>query len=236
MLSKEIKVYIRFLILIFIDYYLFHLMGKMVGILFLLYIAYNFLKIFGLFTSAEVCTISFPSGIFYKKDYKNDYSKNMPYLEEIKTLVSKDETKKVNGVGFYYDNPQKTKREDCRCSLGIFHEKSHSLKPEYENLLLEKGYKKYEIECSKSLMVEWCYELGITFYFGIMKAYAALNKVLSDKNELRKLRIGNVPKDIVSVEYYEEGKVKFYYPTENVDKFLIYDEKQEIVGEREKAQ
>lgn len=114
--------------------------------------------------------------------------------------------------GLYYDDPKKVSQDKLRYIAGC-------CLPDEEGSRLEKeltsaGYKIIHFpDCGKAVMTEFPYRNMLSMMFAIWKVYPNLYHFYTKHNLHHKT--GPI------FEVYEEDKIRFYAPTDDVEKYFV---------------
>ena len=215
--------FIRLVLLLAVDIYIFIHFGKLYGLLGLGGIIFRFLHIFGFTRSPQIYKGTFNEGVAYLKDYQGSY-KNPEAYKEALNLINTYKLKDFKGIGIFYDKPGEVPEEKLRSSIGIYRKNQDSPEPvpkEFESYCQTNNYYSAELPKNSCIYSTWDYSNVFIMIIGIMKFYALITKNLEDALFRKMHKIKENPK--LCIELYEsESKMEFYIPIANEDKFFFY--------------
>ena len=215
--------FIRLVLLLAIDIYIFMHFGKLYGLLGLGGIIFRFLHIFGFTRSPQIYRGAFSEGVAYLKDYQGSY-KNPEAYKEAAYLINTYKLKDFLVIGIFYDKPGEVPEEKLRSSIGIYRRNQGFPDPvpkEFESYCQTNNYYSVDLPMNSCIYSTWEFSNSFTMVMGIMKFYALMKKNLEDAMFRKMYKIKENPK--VCIELYEsESKMEFYIPIANEDKFLVY--------------
>ena len=111
--------FIRLVLLLAVDIYIFMNFGKLYGFLGLGVIIFRFLHIFGFTRSPQIYRGAFSEGVAYLKDYQGSY-KNPEAYKEAAYLINTYKLKGFLVIGIFYDKPGEVPEEKLRSYIGIY--------------------------------------------------------------------------------------------------------------------
>ena len=215
--------FIRLVLLLAVDIYIFMNFGKLYGFLGLGVIIFRFLHIFGFTRSPQIYRGAFSEGVAYLKDYQGSY-KNPEVYKEAAYLINTYKLKGFLVIGIFYDRPGEVPEEKLRSSIGIYRRNQGFPDPvpkEFESYCQTNNYYSVDLPMNSCIYSTWEFSNSFTMVMGIMKFYALMKKNLEDAMFRKMYKIKENPK--VCIELYEsESKLEFYIPIANEDKFLVY--------------
>ena len=215
--------FIRLVLLLAVDIYIFMNFGKLYGFLGLGVIIFRFLHIFGFTRSPQIYRGAFSEGVAYLKDYQGSY-KNPEAYKEAAYLINTYKLKGFLVIGIFYDRPGEVPEEKLRSSIGIYRRNQGFPDPvpkEFESYCQTNNYYSADLPMNSCIYSTWEFSNSFTMVMGIMKFYALMKKNLEDAMFRKMYKIKENPK--VCIELYEsESKMEFYIPIANEDKFLVY--------------
>ena len=215
--------FIRLVLLLAVDIYIFMNFGKLYGFLGLGVIIFRFLHIFGFTRSPQIYRGAFSEGVAYLKDYQGSY-KNPEAYKEAAYLINTYKLKGFLVIGIFYDRPGEVPEEKLRSSIGIYRRNQGFPDPvpkEFESYCQTNNYYSADLPMNSCIYSTWEFSNSFTMVMGIMKFYALMKKNLEDAMFRKMYKIKENPK--VCIELYEsESKLEFYIPIANEDKFLVY--------------
>ena len=215
--------FIRLVLLLAVDIYIFMNFGKLYGFLGLGVIIFRFLHIFGFTRSPQIYRGAFSEGVAYLKDYQGSY-KNPEAYKEAAYLINTYKLKGFLVIGIFYDRPGEVPEEKLRSSIGIYRRNQGFPDPvpkEFESYCQTNNYYSEDLPMNSCTYSTWEFSNSFTMVMGIMKFYALMKKNLEDAMFRKMYKIKENPK--VCIELYEsESKMEFYIPIANEDKFLVY--------------
>ena len=215
--------FIRLVLLLAVDIYIFMNFGKLYGFLGLGVIIFRFLHIFGCTRSPQIYRGAFSEGVAYLKDYQGSY-KNPEAYKEAAYLINTYKLKGFLVIGIFYDRPGEVPEEKLRSSIGIYRRNQGFPDPvpkEFESYCQTNNYYSADLPMNSCIYSTWEFSNSFTMVMGIMKFYALMKKNLEDAMFRKMYKIKENPK--VCIELYEsESKMEFYIPIANEDKFLVY--------------
>ena len=215
--------FIRLVLLLAVDIYIFMNFGKLYGFLGLGVIIFRFLHIFGFTRSPQIYRGAFSEGVAYLKDYQGSY-KNPEAYKEAAYLINTYKLKGFLVIGIFYDRPGEVPEEKLRSSIGIYRRNQGFPDPvpkEFESYCQTNNYYSVDLPMNSCIYSTWEFSNSFTLVMGIMKFYALMKKNLEDAMFRKMYKIKENPK--VCIELYEsESKLEFYIPIANEDKFLVY--------------
>ena len=215
--------FIRLVLLLAVDIYIFMNFGKLYGFLGLGVIIFRFLHIFGFTRSPQIYRGAFSEGVAYLKDYQGSY-KNPEAYKEAAYLINTYKLKGFLVIGIFYDRPGEVTEEKLRSSIGIYRRNQGFPDPvpkEFESYCQTNNYYSADLPMNSCIYSTWEFSNSFTMVMGIMKFYALMKKNLEDAMFRKMYKIKENPK--VCIELYEsESKLEFYIPIANEDKFLVY--------------
>ena len=215
--------FIRLVLLLAVDIYIFMNFGKLYGFLGLGVIIFRFLHIFGFTRSPQIYRGAFSEGVAYLKDYQGSY-KNPEAYKEAAYLINTYKLKGFLVIGIFYDRPGEVPEEKLRSSIGIYRRNQGFPDPvpkEFESYCQTNNYYSVDLPMNSCIYSTWEFSNSFTMVMGIMKFYAMMKKNLEDAMFRKMYKIKENPK--VCIELYEsESKLEFYIPIANEDKFLVY--------------
>ena len=215
--------FIRLVLLLAVDIYIFMNFGKLYGFLGLGVIIFRFLHIFGFTRSPQIYRGAFSEGVAYLKDYQGSY-KNPEAYKEAAYLINTYKLKGFLVIGIFYDRPGEVPEEKLRSSIGIYRRNQGFPDPvpkEFESYCQTNNYYSADLPMNSCIYSTWEFSNSFTMVMGIMKFYALIKKNLEDAMFRKMYKIKENPK--VCIELYEsESKMEFYIPIANEDKFLVY--------------
>ena len=215
--------FIRLVLLLAVDIYIFMNFGKLYGFLGLGVIIFRFLHIFGFTRSPQIYRGAFSEGVAYLKDYQGSY-KNPEAYKEAAYLINTYKLKGFLVIGIFYDKPGEVPEEKLRSSIGIYRRNQGFPDPvpkEFESYCQTNNYYSADLPMNSCIYSTWEFSNSFTMVMGIMKFYALMKKNLEDAMFRKMYKIKENPK--VCIELYEsESKLEFYIPIANEEKFLVY--------------
>ena len=215
--------FIRLVLLLAVDIYIFMNFGKLYGFLGLGVIIFRFLHIFGFTRSPQIYRGAFSEGVAYLKDYQGSY-KNPEAYKEAAYLINTYKLKGFLVIGIFYDKPGEVPEEKLRSSIGIYRRNQGFPDPvpkEFESYCQTNNYYSVDLPMNSCIYSTWEFSNSFTMVMGIMKFYALMKKNLEDAMFRKMYKIKENPK--VCIELYEsESKLEFYIPIANEEKFLVY--------------
>ena len=215
--------FIRLVLLLAVDIYIFMNFGKLYGFLGLGVIIFRFLHIFGFTRSPQIYRGAFSEGVAYLKDYQGSY-KNPEAYKEAAYLINTYKLKGFLVIGIFYDRPGEVPEEKLRSSIGIYRRNQGFPDPvpkEFESYCQTNNYYSVDLPMNSCIYSTWEFSNSFTMVMGIMKFYALMKKNLEDAMFRKMYKIKENPK--VYIELYEsESKLEFYIPIANEEKFLVY--------------
>ena len=215
--------FIRLVLLLAVDIYIFMNFGKLYGFLGLGVIIFRFLHIFGFTRSPQIYRGAFSEGVAYLKDYQGSY-KNPEAYKEAAYLINTYKLKGFLVIGIFYDRPGEVPEEKLRSSIGIYRRNQGFPDPvpkEFESYCQTNNYYSVDLPMNSCIYSTWEFSNSFTMVMGIMKFYTLMKKNLEDAMFRKMYKIKENPK--VCIELYEsESKLEFYIPIANEDKFLVY--------------
>ena len=215
--------FIRLVLLLAVDIYIFMNFGKLYGFLGLGVIIFRFLHIFGFTRSPQIYRGAFSEGVAYLKDYQGSY-KNPEAYKEAAYLINTYKLKGFLVIGIFYDRPGEVPEEKLRSSIGIYRRNQGFPDPvpkEFESYCQTNNYYSVDLPMNSCIYSTWEFSNSFTMVMGIMKFYALMKKNLEDAMFRKMYKIKENPK--VCIELYEsESKMEFYIPIANEEKFLVY--------------
>ena len=215
--------FLKLIIFIAIDIYIFKSFGKIYGFLGLGIIIYRFLNNIGFLRSPKIYRGAFNEGVVYLKDYLGNYY-NPEAFKEVLNLIKTYDLKDCSVIGIYYDRPNKFSDAQYRSSIGIYCKNSGFPDPapkEFEDYCKANNYYSAEFPTTSSVYSSWEYSNYFTMLIGIRKFYSIINKGMEDASFRKMYRI--TEKSKISIELYStESKVEFFIPTVDEEKFNVY--------------
>ena len=215
--------FIRLVLLLAVDIYIFMNFGKLYGFLGLGVIIFRFLHIFGFTRSPQIYRGAFSEGVAYLKDYQGSY-KNPEAYKEAAYLINTYKLKGFLVIGIFYDRPGEVPEDKLRSSIGIYRRNQGFPDPvpkEFESYCQTNNYYSVDLPMNSCIYSTWEFSNSFTMVMGIMKFYALMKKNLEDAMFRKMYKIKENPK--VCIELYEsESKMEFYIPIANEEKFLVY--------------
>lgn len=197
------------------------LKGGIIGIIILsIKLSYDmgFLRFISIYKS------TFSDRKYYFKEYTGSYSKMSPEsFESVNQIITKFKTKKLSLACVYFDNPSTTPEDKQRYTIGLFQMQTHLPnkldEEEFENYLLENGFKKAEFPMVKALYSKWEFLNMTSMYIGLKKFYNKLWKELQNADFVKSFEIKSFK---CSIEIYTENDVTFYIPITKQEMFLVH--------------
>ena len=226
--------FLKYLILLCVDIYIFMHFGKIYGCIGLGVILVRLLNTLGYLRSPKVFRGAFSEGVAYLKDYQGPYHNPDAYKEAL-NLITTFKLKNFVVIGLFYDKPGEVPEDKLRCSIGIFRRNIGFPDPvsqEFENHCKDNNYYSVEFPMTSCIYSSWEYSNFFTMMIGIMKFYKVLNDSLKDPQvrKLYKIKENVDPK--VTIELYStESKMEFFVPIVNEDKFLVYKKEEKAKDE-----
>lgn len=174
------------------------LIGVGIGFGTLLLILVVFLAYMGMFKTMTVTEKEMGPYTVVYESFVGPYKETGPIFDKVyKELKAMGISTKL-GFGIYYDNPSEVAADKLRSDCGAV------LEEKYFNKLedLKKKFKVVEIKKQPGLVTEFPIKNMMSFMFGPMKAYPALDKYAKSKNYSH---------DSVGYELYDETQKKTFY-------------------------
>ena len=217
------NLYLKFIIFIAIDIYIFKHFGKIFGFLGLGIIIYRFLNMLGFFRSPKIFRGSFNEGVAYLKDYKGKYFNPNAYKEAF-NLIKTYKLENFVLIGIYYDRPGEVPEAEYKSSIGIYRKNIGFPNPvpkEFEDFCQKNNYYSVELPLTSSVYSSWEYSNHFVMMVGIMKFYKTIKLGLEDVLFKKMYKISEKTKVCIEL-YVTESKMEFFIPIVNEDKFLVY--------------
>ena len=165
------NLFLKYIIFIAIDIYIFRNFGKLFGFLGLGIIIYRLLNILGFFRTPKIYRGSFNEGVAYLKDYKGKYF-NPNAFKEALDLIRKYNMKDYIPIGIYYTRPGNLLETEYKSSIGIYRKNAGFPDPvpkEFEEFCEKNNYYFAELPMSMSIYSNWEYSNYFTMMTGILK-------------------------------------------------------------------
>jgi hypothetical protein len=215
--------FIKLLIFLCIDIYIFLHFGKLFGFVGLGIIIYRALNILGILRSPQIFRGAFNEGVAYLKDYQGSFHNPEAYKEAL-YLIKTYKLKDFVVIGIFYDKPGEVPENKLRSSIGIYKKNVGFADPvpkEFESYCQTNNYYYSEFPNTTCLYSSWEYSNFFTMMLGITKFYSIMKKNLEDAVFRKMYKIKENPK--VTIELYtSESKMEFHIPIVNEDKFFVY--------------
>ena len=217
--------YLRFLIFIAIDIYIFKNFGKLYGFIGLGIILYRLLNTLGITRSPTIYKAAFRECRAYLKDYQGSY-KNPDAYKEACNLLKSLGLKEFGVIGIFYDRPGEVPEDKLRYSVGIYKLNKGFPDPptkELEKYCNDNNYYMADLPSASSIYSDWEFSNSFTMMMGIIKFYKKLNNNLSDPSFRQTYKLSKEFKPKVCIEIFKsEAKLEFHVPYVDADKFLVY--------------
>ena len=157
----------------------------------------SFYGYYGGFTKIAIEEKSVGEYILVYEEITGDYKQSGAVMDKIYYQLKDEGIETTKGVGVYFDNPSKVKKENLRSVAGCILEKKdygliHMLKQKYK----VKGYPK-----SNTLTIEFPYKGTMSVMIGIIRVYPKIRNYIK-KNSLKENPI---------MEVYDIPNKKIYY-------------------------
>ena len=226
--------FIKYLILLAVDIYIFMYFGKTFGFFGLGVILVRLLKTLGYLRSPKIFRGAFSEGVAYLKDYQGSYRNPEAYKEAL-NLIKTFKLKDFLVIGIFYDKPGEVPEDKLRSSIGIFRKNIGFPDPMpkvFEDFCKENNYYSSEFPMTSCLYSIWEYSNFFTMMMGIMKFYKVMKGFLEDPQTRRMYKIKEDSNPKVTIELYaSESKMEFFVPLVNEDKFLVYKKEEKPKSE-----
>ena len=217
------NLFLKLIIFIAIDIYIFRNFGKLFGFLGLGIIIYRFLNLFGFLRTPKIYRGSFNEGVAYLKDYKGKYFNPDAYKEAL-GLIKKYNLQNFVLIGIYYDRPGEIPEEEYKSSIGIYRKNIGFPDPvpkEFEDFCQKNNYYFAELPSTSSIYSSWEYSNHFIMMMGILKFYKNVKHEMEDASFRKMYKISEKSKLCIEL-YTTESKMEFFIPTVNGDKFMLY--------------
>ena len=217
------NLFLKYILYIAIDIYIFRNFGTLFGILGLGIIIYRLLNLLGFFRTPKIYRGSFNEGVAYLKDYKGKYF-NPNAFKEALDLIRKYNLKDYIPIGIYYTRPGNLLETEYKSSIGIYRKNVGFPDPvpkEFEEFCEKNNYYFAELPSAMSIYSNWEYSNHFTMMTGILKFYKNIKLSMEDASFRKMYKISE--KSTISIELYvTESKMEFFIPYINEDKFMLY--------------
>lgn len=217
------NLFLKLIIFIAIDIYIFRNFGKLFGFLGLGIIIYRFLNLFGFLRTPKIYRGSFNEGVAYLKDYKGKYFNPDAYKEAL-GLIKKYNLQNFVLIGIYYDRPGEIPEAEYKSSIGIYRKNIGFPDPvpkEFEDFCQKNNYYFAELPSTSSIYSSWEYSNHFIMMMGILKFYKNVKHEMEDASFRKMYKISEKSKLCIEL-YTTESKMEFFIPTVNGDKFMLY--------------
>lgn len=217
------NLFLKLIIFIAIDIYIFRNFGKLFGFLGLGIIIYRFLNLFGFLRTPKIYRGSFNEGVAYLKDYKGKYFNPDAYKEAL-GLIKKYNLQNFVLIGIYYDRPGEIPEAEYKSSIGIYRKNIGFPDPvpkEFEDFCQKNNYYFAELPSTNSIYSSWEYSNHFIMMMGILKFYKNVKHEMEDASFRKMYKISEKSKLCIEL-YTTESKMEFFIPTVNGDKFMLY--------------
>ena len=219
-------IYVKTLLLIFINYLCYELAGLWFGLLGSCILIYKILSYFGITKTPKIFVGSFEEGLSFTKDYYGSYNKHQKEFMEACQLIQKFKLKDYIVIALYYDSPNTVEENKLRSSIGIYTKSRNSIQnisEEFEKYCEENGYNKNELPNTRSLYCNWEYFNFASMIIGVQKFYKLIYKNLKDYNFKKNFRLDESQiKTFIEVYEFDNNLMSFYVPLINGDKFMLF--------------
>ena len=222
------NLFLKLIIFIAIDIYIFRNFGKLFGFLGLGIIIYRFLYSLGFLRTPKIYRGAFTEGVAYLKDYKGKYFNPNAFKEGL-DLIKKYDLKDFVLIGIYYDRPGNIPETEYKSSIGIYRKNVGFPDPvpkEFEEFCEKNNYYFAELPSTSSIYSDWEYSNHFIMMMGILKFYKNIKLGLQDDSFRKMYKISEKSKVCIEL-YVTESSMKFYIPTVNEDKFMLYRKEDE---------
>ena len=220
------NIYVKILLLIFLNYLCYIFAGFWLGLIASCIIVYKILSYFGITRVPNISEGHFVEGLSFTKDYFGSYKNHQKEFMEACQLIQRFKLKDFIVIALYYDSPNSVEENKLRSSIGIYTKNKDSIEnitEEFEKYCEENGYNKNELPNSRSLFCNWEYFNFVSMIIGVQKFYKLMDKNLKDDSFKKTFRIDE-SKIKASIEVYEldHNSMCFYIPLINGDKFMLF--------------
>ena len=174
--------FIKLLIFLCIDIYIFLHFGKLFGFVGLGIIIYRALNILGILRSPQIFRGAFNEGVAYLKDYQGSFHNPEAYKEAL-YLIKTYKLKDFVVIGIFYDKPGEVPENKLRSSIGIYKKNVGFADPvpkEFESYCQTNNYYYSEFPTTSCVYSSWEYSNFFTMMLGITKFYSIMKKNLED--------------------------------------------------------
>ena len=147
------NVYVKILLLIFINYLCYAYTHFWLGLIASCIIIYKILSYFGITRTPKILVEHFAEGLSFTKDYYGSYRKHHNEFMEACQLIQKFKLKDFLIIALYYDSPNSVEERKLRSSIGIYTKNKsfiENIPKEFEKYCEENGYNKNELPSSRS--------------------------------------------------------------------------------------
>ncbi|MBI5700245.1 hypothetical protein HZC34_00145 [Candidatus Saganbacteria bacterium] len=132
------------------------------------------------------------------ESYVGPFSKIGPVFTKVNATLKSAGVTPMLGLGIYYDNPSQVPQDKLRSDCGAVIDVKDIAKLGKTNLKIKK------IEQKNCIVAEFPLRNMLSYMFGPMKAYTAMNKYAADKGH----KVGR------TYEIYDEAKGKMFFVME----------------------
>ena len=219
----KIYSYIKIILFIIAEIYIFRNFGKFYGFIGLGILLYRCLQSLGIIRSPKIFRGSFLEGVAYLKDYKGSY-RNKAAFEEAVELIKKYDLKKFTVIGVYYDRPNEVKESEFRYSIGVFRKNVGFPEPvpiQFDDFCQKNNYYSVQFPVATSIYSTWEYSNKFSMAIGIMKFYKSMQKNMADDYFKKMYRVNDKTKTTIEI-YTDDSKIEFYIPLFSQEQFFVY--------------
>lgn len=163
--------------------------------------------------------------VIYFKSYKGDYKNSGSHYGAIRSLINKhnlDNEYSVSAFGFYFDNPEKVKKEDLRAIIGVSFINDFTHK-ELVDDLLNQGYTLGKIPATSSVVSRMELIHCSLISLAVVKFYKDWARKTKDTDFLKKFRITSVENSAGIIEKCRQKSIEFDFPIASKEKFQFYE-------------
>ncbi len=137
----------------------------------------GFLGYMGMLTPLAVSESKMGPYLFVYEDHTGPYMGTGKVFDKVYEAVKADGVDTTRGLGIYFDNPSEVPSDKLRSQCGLVVEEK-----DYQKFsAVGKKYKSKVLNSSDSVVVEFPIRNSLSYAFGPMKAYPALDKYAREK-------------------------------------------------------
>ncbi len=136
-----------------------------------------FMAYMGLLTAPKVSEMKMGPYLFVYEEFTGPYMDTGKVFEKVYAAVKADGIETKRGLGVYFDDPSKVAADKLRSQCGLVIEEENFAK----FALIAGKYRSKVIRASDSIVAEFPIRNALSYAFGPMKAYPALEKYAQAK-------------------------------------------------------